>query len=184
MKFYHFTRKDALNDILKVGIKPGITPLGVNNVFVSLTSLLTPAGNGLITGQCLIEGVSPQFEFMKSHYPSLVSGKSPNRQLQLFDQTEVVLEIEIDKNDPKLLTYDSYIDVTPVGKQANKELCKAAGLASARFPIGGPEQLQDQETLKILNQKKPIAPHWYFYEGVIPPSMFTVKHRQQSGQYA
>ncbi|HAS6152804.1 TPA: hypothetical protein I7146_15015 [Vibrio vulnificus] len=187
MKFYHFTRKDAVDSILKQGILAGITPFELNDIFVSLTSLLDPNDNGLITGQKLVENVSPQFNFMAGHYPNLISGLAPNRELQLFDQTEVVLEIEIDKHDPNLIDYDSFVDFALIKfqrDQTHKVLFKAAGLASARFPIGGSNNAQDAETVRIMKSNQPIAPHWYFYRGTIPPSMITVKFRNGSGLYS
>ncbi|EGM78704.1 hypothetical protein Rhein_1045 [Rheinheimera sp. A13L] len=187
MKFYHFTRRGAVDGILKQGILAGIAPFGLNNIFVSLTSLLDPNDNGLITGQKLVENISPQFDFMAGHYPNLISGLAPCRELQLFDQTEVALEIEIDQHDPNLMDYDSFIDLALERlkhNQTKKVLFKAAGLASARFPIGGPNDAQDAEAKRIINSNQPIAPHWYFYRGTIPASMITVKYRNESGLYS
>lgn len=108
---------------------------------MSLTPFLDPNNNGLITGQKLFENLSPQFGFVAEHYPNLVSGLAPNRELKLFDQTEVAMEIEIEQHDTNLMDYDAFIDVVLKYLQQSsiqKELFKTAGLASARFPIGGP----------------------------------------------
>ncbi|WP_418512147.1 hypothetical protein [Corallibacter sp.] len=188
MKFYHFTRKDAVKGILESGIQRGIVPFEIPNTFVSLTSELRPDDNGLISGQKLLERKDREFDFLSKQFPMLISGLSPNRTLQLFDQTEAVVEVAIDELDNRLFNYDRFIDFMLQHHKipgSERMRYKAAGLASARFPLGAPIEEQTREAEKILVSGQEMAPHWFFYKGVVTPEMISrVMYRQGIGEYS
>ena len=193
MLLYHFTRAGAINDILKNGILPGKVPCQEHGKpkLVSLTSRLDPSGHGLITGQLLYEQTSPEFQFMASVYPQLITGQSPNRQLQLFDQTEVVVELDISDTDPNLLDYNSFINL--ILTQMNysiihKNLFKAAILVSTRYPLGHDHiatKKYDKEVRDVQYSGAISDPGWFLYDGTISPNMIKcIRTRDnQTGKY-
>ncbi|TBN31558.1 hypothetical protein [Pseudomonas sp. BGI-2] len=191
VRFYHFTRLAAVDSIRQSGILKGIVPFYQKNPppMVSLTSVLNPAKHGLITGQLLIEGDDPEFEEMSKRLPSFVTGVAPKRTVQLFDQTEVVIEIDIDPEDPNLIDFDCFIDIVrplfPAGTPKN--LLKATAIVTGRYPLGSEYKENrkiDQEVLKLQYSGAIKDPDWYFYKHAIAPGMISsVRKRDRNGEY-
>lgn len=192
MLFYHFTRAAAVDLILQNGINTGVAPFQVKQkpAVVSLTSVLNSANHGLLTGQYLTEGQSPEFAEVSKFFPSLVTGQPPHRSIQLFDQTEVVLEIDINPQDPKLLSYSDYIDlVLPLNgvKKSEKNHVKARGIVTARYPLGQNHLVMKHLLKEVSDFQYSGAikdPDWFFYSGSIACSMIvSVKIRDGAGNY-
>lgn len=191
MRFYHFTRLAAVDSIRQSGIQKGIVPFYQKNPppMVSLTSVLNPAKHGLITGQLVTEGVDPEFEETCRNYPTFVAGVAPKRTVQLFDQTEVVIEIDIDPVDPNLIDFNCYIDIVhplfPAGTPKN--LLKATAIVTGLYPLGSEykeTKIIDQEVLDLYYSKVIKDPDWFFYKNVIAPGMISsVRKRDSNGQY-
>lgn len=191
MLFYHFTRLAAVASIRQSGIFKGIVPFYQKNPppMVSLTSVLNPAKHGLITGQILTEGVDPEFEEMAKRCPTFVTGVAPNRTMELFDQTEVVIEIDIDPEDPNLVDYNGFIDIVrplfPAGTPKN--LLKATAIVTGLYPLGSEYKETkriDQQVLKLQYSGAIKDPGWFFYKDVITPDMISsVRKRDMNGQY-
>lgn len=190
MRFYHFTRLAAVDSIRQSGILKGIVPFYQKNPppMVSLTSVLNPAKHGLITGQLVTEG-DPEFEETSRNYPTFVTGVAPNRTIQLFDQTEVVIEIEIDLEDPNLIDFNGFIDIVcPLFRAGTaKNLLKATAIVTGLYPLGvehkNPKKI-DQEVLNLQYSGAIKDPGWFFYKDVIAPGMISsVRKRDSNGEY-
>jgi hypothetical protein len=191
VRFYHFTRLAAVDSIRQSGIRKGIVPFYQKNPppMVSLTAVLNPAKHGLITGQLLTEGVDPEFKEMSRNYAPFITGVAPHRTMQLFDQTEAVIELDIDLEDPNLIDFNGFIDIVrPLfSADIEKNALKATAIVTGRYPLG----LEYKEVRRINQEVRNLQysgaikdPDWFFYKDVIAPGMIcSVRKRDENGEY-
>lgn len=190
MKLYHFTQCINVPSIRANGIRVGNVPFQEKGVSrqVSLTSQLNPLGHGLFLGQVLEES-DQQFKYLAGCFPNCLMGTAPNRKLKLHDQSEVALELNISRQDPKLVDFHAFIvDALDTMKKLrsvdNIALAKATVIASCRYPMGFPpgvdiSQVTD-EVLKIRQSKAT----WYFYKTDVPPQKIgRAITRNSDGEY-
>ncbi|EJE3289483.1 TPA: hypothetical protein ACVOYQ_004592 [Vibrio alginolyticus] len=200
VKMYHYTRRANLESIQKTGIQLGINPLRGAPV-VSMTTNKCPKRLGLQTGAVLVEGIDADFEPASKAYPDFVfSTESGAREVRMFDQTEVRLEITVpDEAKKHILNYDQLFNrdapaLLPNGslKKFSKKQIKffwAIAVHSADYPFATdhvPNEVVDREIGEIASGKKTHrALEWRFSTVVIPPSYISkIEHRQEDGHYS
>lgn len=198
MHLYHFTRKANIPNIMLYGIKCGITPFSAisGNQAVSLTK--TPCHNrlGLIKGEVLKDGIDPEFQYMHQQCPHLVKKISDRDELHLFDQTEVMIKINLNTSSSKLVNYEKLFEKEIIKKniypgldKKQYEILKSVGIHSADYSLGtkhlSDEQI-DREVLEIATgRKKHTADNWYFYYDVVPiKNIVEILYKQADGSYA
>jgi len=170
MRFYHFTQKKNVDSILKHGVRRGLTPYRDISNFkaVSLTTIASPHGHGLITGQTVRE-TDPEYPLASQHYPNGVTRNALGQySVKMFDQTEAMLIIELNPSSSKLVSHQQLFD---------KILSNGLMKADAQI---------DRERYEIMNgQRDHKAATWYFYLGNISPSkVVQVRFKQNDGLYS
>jgi hypothetical protein len=187
MILYHFTRKQNVADIMRHGIKVGTVPMPNAQLMVSLSSVCSPKNHGLITGQVLQEGEDREFAALAAKWPQLLFGRPPNRTLNLFDQTEAVIVIDIEKNDSALMTFDQAVKMSIGRSGINKNIVKAAVIVSAKYPLGmqhiNAAQVDKEVQFLIVNKRLDCS-DWYFYNNTVHPDrIIQPLYRNDEGIY-
>ena len=197
MRLYHFTQKKNINSILQHGIQVGLTPYQdlTDLKAVSLTSIADCNGHGLIKGDVLRQGTDPEYQIAAQHYPlgnrQLSDGQ---HEVAMFDQTEAMIEIELEPNSSKLLSHQQLFDKLMTNhfmkgcSQDELNYWNAAVILSAEYPFGTEhisKQQLDRERYEIINGKrKHNAGSWYFYLGTVTPQNITqVSLKQSNNKY-
>ena len=196
MLLHHFTQRTNLTSIEQHGILPGLTPYQDISDFkaVSLTNRDSSECLGIIRGEILIEGKNADFGAAAEHYPDGVYfGSDGTRMIKMFDQSEVMLVIEIDDDD-RLLThkqlYDLLLTDDIMKGRSESELAywNAAVIHSAAYPFGiqhlSSDVLEHERSLVLNGQFTDHSEHCFFYAGVIPyEKVVEIRFKQSAGDY-
>lgn len=167
---FHYTTSANLAVILQQGvILPGqmvsITGSVSLGFAVSLTTDPDPIGHGLPDGR-VITAAQAQ---------SLISVNSGGI-LRCVDATACRIQLDIDKSDSRLFYALAFY---------SPQVLRAVEV-SAYFPLQSTvstPQLREAEQAFKKGWWRPKGSTWYFYQGQLVLSKFTVQHRQADGQY-
>lgn len=196
MLLHHFTQRSNLASIEQHGLLPGLTPYQDLSDFkaISLTDRNTSDGLGIIRGETLVEGMDADFESAAEHYPAGISIHTDGtRSIKMFDQSEVMLVIEIDEDD-QLLThkqlFDRLLTHDIMKDRSESELAywNAAIIHSAAYPFGiqhlSGDVIERERSLVLRGQFTNYSEHCFFYADVIPyEKIVEVRFKQNAGKY-
>jgi len=181
MKLYHFTTKENLASILERGILTGKTPYQdlLDFPAVSLSSVPDSDGLGLIRGETLIESRDREFIVAANHYPmGVTKTKDGIRQVRMFDQSEVMLVVDLSVSSSKLFShqklFNKILRKNIMADRSKSELAywNAAIIHSTEHPFGTSHlnQSEIEEGRKKMLRSNALrrADSWYFYTDIIP----------------
>lgn len=170
IKLFHYTTSGCLAGILHQRvINPGqmVSILGQVSYgyAVSLTSDTDPIGHGLPDGRVITPAQA-----------QVVQSTNVGGILRCIDATECRIEIEVERADPRLFHAPGYY---------SPKMLRAVEV-SAYFPVQSyvsTPELRKAEKAFRNRTWIPKGPTWYFYQGALALTNFTVQRRQANGQY-
>ena len=162
---------------------------------VSLSSVPNSDELGLIRGETLIEFRDREFTAAANHYPTgITKGKDGNRQVRMFDQSEVMLVVDLNIKSSKLFShqklFNKILRKNVMADRSKSELAywNAAIIHSTDHPFGT-SHLSQSEIERGRNQmckSKALrrAEGWFFYTDVIPvQKIIAVYEKNGNGEY-
>lgn len=170
IKLFHYTTSSCLAGILHQRV---INPGQMVSIFgqvshgyaVSLTSDTDPIGHGLPDGRVIT-----------AEQAQVVQSTNVGGILRCIDATECRIEVEVEREDARLFHAPAFY---------SPKVLRAVEV-SAYFPlqsyVSTPEVRQAERAFRD-RMWKPKGPTWYFYQGALTLSKFTVQRRQANGQY-
>jgi len=197
MKLYHFTTKENAVSILELGILMGKTPYQdlLDFPAVSLSSLPNSDGLGLIRGETLIESRDKEFRAAANHYPmGVTKTKGGNTQVSMFDQSEVMLVVDLNARSSKLFShqklFDKILRKNVMADRSKSELAywNAAIIHSTDHPFGtshlSQSEIEQGRKQMLKSNALRRADRWFFYTDVIPvKKIVEVYEKNEDGEY-